>query len=92
MNGLYFVTYLYGKLRIFNNCCSCSFMKVGLCESNKKERKNNRGLTVNSCFSALSSLNFLNILYEFTTILLATGPCPFCPSDSNRQGTGGLPG
>ena len=45
MNELYFVTYLYGKLRIFNNCCSCSFMKVGLCESNKKERKSKLGLT-----------------------------------------------
>lgn len=39
MKELYFVAYLYRKLRIFNNCYSCFFMKFGLgefnCEFNK---------------------------------------------------------
>ena len=45
MNELYFVTYLYGKLRIFKNCCSYLPLNIvwrqqkKVCQYSKKERK-----------------------------------------------------
>lgn len=65
MKRLYFVTYLYGKLRIFNNCYQADSSLI-LFEDSKRmsvniyNKKSGRTAVnrVNSCFSVPSPLKY----------------------------------